>query len=213
MAADVVGLMDFLELDRATIAGMSMGGMIAQIAAAEYPDRVSSLGIIMSTTGQALLPTPTLPAFAALMKLFRWPINNGSATEYFGDTLRFFKSVRSSDYWISDSELEDSLDQMFARSANDPEAVRRQFLAAFGAGDIRAYSRAITAKTVVIHGASDPLMRPGAGKAGARCIKGSRLEVIPGMGHHLHPELWDRVISSLHENAASSRSVQERLPI
>jgi pimeloyl-ACP methyl ester carboxylesterase len=161
MAADVVGLMDFLELDRATIAGMSMGGMIAQIAAAEYPDRVSSLGIIMSTTGQALLLTPTLPAFAALMKLFRWPINNGSATEYFGDTLRFFKSIRSSDYWISDSELEDSLDQMFARSANDPEAVRRQFLAAFGAGDIRAYSRAITVKTVVIHGASDPLIRPG----------------------------------------------------
>jgi pimeloyl-ACP methyl ester carboxylesterase len=144
------------------------------------------------------------------MNLFKWPISSGSAREYFCDTLRFFKSIRGAGYRVSDSELEDALRRMFARSANDPEAVHRQFMAAFGAGDIRAYSRAITAKTVVIHGASDPLMRPAAGKA-AGCIKGSRLEVIPGMGHYLHPELWDRVTGSLHENADSSRRVKERM--
>lgn len=163
----------------------------------------------MSTTNQPLLPTPTLAAFTALMKLFKWPIKNGSASEYFGGTLRFFKSIGGADYRVSDNIFEDALRRMFARSANEPEAVHRQFMAAFGAGDIRAYSCAITAKTVVIHGASDSLVRPAAGKALARCIKGSRLQVSPGMGHFLHPELWDRVAGSLHRNAASSRLVKE----
>ena len=51
MAADTVGLLDALGLDSAHLVGASMGGMIAQTAAIEHPDRVRSLTSIMSTTG------------------------------------------------------------------------------------------------------------------------------------------------------------------
>ncbi|MDG1312034.1 MAG: alpha/beta hydrolase [Porticoccaceae bacterium] len=59
MAADAVGLMDALGYQDGHIIGTSMGGMIAQIVAAKYPERTRSLISIMSTTGARHLPPPT----------------------------------------------------------------------------------------------------------------------------------------------------------
>ncbi|MCZ6619621.1 MAG: alpha/beta hydrolase [Gammaproteobacteria bacterium] len=58
MAMDSVALMDALNITDAHIVGASMGGMIAQIIAAEHPERVRSLVSIMSTTGAPHLPSP-----------------------------------------------------------------------------------------------------------------------------------------------------------
>ncbi len=66
MAADAVGLLDALRVDRAHIVGASMGGMIAQLVAAEHPRRTKSLVSIMSTTGRRDLPQPKPEAMVAL---------------------------------------------------------------------------------------------------------------------------------------------------
>ena len=52
LAADAVGLLDHLGIERAHLVGVSMGGMIVQTVAIEHPDRVASLISIMSTTGR-----------------------------------------------------------------------------------------------------------------------------------------------------------------
>jgi pimeloyl-ACP methyl ester carboxylesterase len=52
MAADVVGLLDFLKIDRAHIFGVSLGGMIAQVMTIEHPTRVSTLISVMSMPGE-----------------------------------------------------------------------------------------------------------------------------------------------------------------
>ena len=61
MAADAIGLLDHLGIDRAHIVGASMGGMIVQTMAIEHPDRVRTLTSIMSMTGEpeyATMPEP-----------------------------------------------------------------------------------------------------------------------------------------------------------
>jgi pimeloyl-ACP methyl ester carboxylesterase len=69
MSADAVGLMDALNYDDAHVIGFSMGGMIAQSVAAQYPSRVRSLISVMSTTGAKHLPPPTKEATTALTTL------------------------------------------------------------------------------------------------------------------------------------------------
>ena len=59
MAADAVGLLDALDIDRAHVVGMSMGGMIGQQAAISFPERVASLVSVMSTTGNRRVGQPT----------------------------------------------------------------------------------------------------------------------------------------------------------
>ena len=69
MATDTVALMDALEYQDAHIIGTSMGGMIAQVVAAQYPQRTRSLVSIMSSTGARHLPSPTRQAEGNLREL------------------------------------------------------------------------------------------------------------------------------------------------
>jgi pimeloyl-ACP methyl ester carboxylesterase len=71
MAADTVGLLDALQIEKAHIVGASMGGMIAQQVAAKYPERVRSLVSIMSTSGDRSLPPATRDAQRALFRAAR----------------------------------------------------------------------------------------------------------------------------------------------
>tara|TARA_Y100000766_G_scaffold270098_1_gene267693 strand:+ start:1476 stop:2399 length:924 start_codon:yes stop_codon:yes gene_type:complete len=69
MGDDITGLMDIVGYDEAHIVGASMGGMIAQIVAAEYPKKTRSLISIMSTTNAPHLPPPTDEAEMRLRNL------------------------------------------------------------------------------------------------------------------------------------------------
>src|SRR3546814_7664146 len=66
MAADGIGLLDHLGIDRAHIVGVSMGGMISQHIVARYPERVLSLTSVMSTTGNRRLPRALKEAMRVL---------------------------------------------------------------------------------------------------------------------------------------------------
>jgi len=68
MAADAIGLLDALSIDRAHVVGRSMGGMIAQLMASDYPQRVLSLTSIMSSTGNPNLPSAAPDVMAMLTK-------------------------------------------------------------------------------------------------------------------------------------------------
>ena len=70
---------------------------------------------------------------------------------------------------------------------HEPAGVARQAAAIFTQRDRTADLARLRVPTLVLHGASDPLIGVSGGEATARAIPGSRLVVVPGMGHDLPP--------------------------
>ena len=67
MADDVIGLLDALGIESAHVVGLSMGGMIGQIMAAKFSERIHTLTSIMSSTGDPGLPPPKPDAISVLV--------------------------------------------------------------------------------------------------------------------------------------------------
>lgn len=107
--------------------------------------------------------------------------------------------IGSPRYPTPHEQLLDEAAESYDRSYH-PLGIAHQFSAILGTGSLLHYDRRIVAPTVVIHGRSDKLMRPYAGRAVARAIVGARLVIVDGMGHDLPAQLWDRVIGELRKN-------------
>ena len=101
MARDAIGLMGALGIDRAHIVGASMGGMIAQIVAADYPERVKSLVSLMSTSGNPILPGPSPRVLQNLLR----PRPRRDTARGIAQTVEFLRLIGSPGYPTSDSEL------------------------------------------------------------------------------------------------------------
>jgi pimeloyl-ACP methyl ester carboxylesterase len=200
MAADSVGVMDALGITRGHIVGASMGGMIGQIVAAEHADRTRSLVSIMSSSGDVHLPSTNTNILMPLLMPFSGLFGHEHAVRRSMETLR---SIGSPGYPIPDEELRAKVERSFARSHYPPGFVH-QILAIAASGSRVKMLRRITAPTLVIHGADDPLIPAAAGKHTAENIPGARLQVIPGMGHDLPPGLIPILVDAIAEHCRAA---------
>lgn len=203
MAADAAALLDALEIERAHIVGMSMGGMIAQELAARYPHKALSLVSIMSTTGNPDLSRATPEAAARLTG--RPPAEAGleGAIEYALESARINGSPG---YPFDEDEVRARLRHDAERSLY-PVGVARQYAAVLASGDRRASVATIACPTVVLHGADDPLVPVDGGEDTARTIPGAELRIIPGMGHDLPKALIPTFLEAIEAAAARARQV------
>jgi pimeloyl-ACP methyl ester carboxylesterase len=199
MADDAAALLDHLGIDDAHIVGGSMGGMIAQIFAARFPQRTRTLGIIFSSNNQAFLPPP---GYKQLRALLQRPADS-TQEAIVANLVRVGKIIGSPGYPQSDDKLRADAIESYER-AYYPAGIARHFAAVLGSGSLLRYDRQVTAPTVVIHGRADKLMRPSGGRAIAHAIKGARLVLIDGMAHDLPEALWDEVVSELKTNFAEA---------
>lgn len=196
MAADAVGLMNTLGVERAHIVGASMGGMIAQIIAAKYPQRVRSLNILFSSNNQPFLPPPHP---GALLPLIKGPGAKAPRDTLLDHSVKVFSRIGSPGYPTPPDEIRRFAGELMDRSFH-PAGVKRHFLAVMGTGNLRPLARQIKAPTLVVHGKSDKLVRPAGGKAIARSIPGARLELVDGMGHDIPKALVSHLAALFAHN-------------
>ena len=201
MATDAVGLLDALGIDRAHIVGASMGGMIAQLVAADYPERTLSLTSIMSSTGNPSLPPATPEAMGVLMS--RPQGADLDALIEFG--VRAARVIGSPAFPADETVLRARVRRDVERS-NYPAGFARQMAAIYASGDRRAKLARITAPTTVIHGTADPLVPVDGGRDTAANIKGAELVEIDGMGHDLPLALIDRIADAVAAAAARAKT-------
>ncbi len=196
MARDTAGLIDALELEPVHAVGVSMGGMIAQTLAAQYPERVRSLVSMMSTTGARGQGRPA-PSTLRMM-LSPVPKDEDGATERF---VRMFRHVGSRGFPFDEEEARDRARQAYRRAFH-PAGTARQMAAIIKSGDRTAELAHIMAPTLVVHGDHDPMVNPSGGRATAEAIPGARLQTIVGMGHDLPDGALEQIAELLLDHAA-----------
>lgn len=168
LGADLLALLDDLGVDRASLAGVSIGGMIAMWVAAHAPERVD--GLIVTTTSARLEPPTGYDRRAQLV------LAEGMGA-------------------VADAVVARWLTPPFAarepRLVEDLRAMVRSVTPVGYAGcclaidrmDLREELRAITAPALAIAAADDPAIPPAHVEAIARSVRGCRLVTIPGAAH------------------------------
>ena len=205
MAHDTVGLLDALELPRAHVVGASMGGMIAQIVAAKHPQRVDSLTLIMSTSGNPRLPQARLDL---QLRLVRRPLA-GDRETLIRHSMDLWRAIGSPQFPAGDEVLRAKVERSYDRSSYR-HGLARQTLAIIASGSRVALLKRIEAPTLVIHGAEDPLVPVAAGHDLAQHIPGARLSIIPGMGHDLPAPLLPTFSQLIVQHAKEAEHARRR---
>ena len=193
MAADAAGLLDALGIERAHIVGASMGGMIAQLVAADHPHKTLSLTSIMSSTGNPNLPRATPEAMARLNTPA--PDPNKDLEGFLASAVEGAK-VMASRYPPDEGAVRAQSLADFKRSYY-PVGFQRQYAGVIASPDRRPKLKTITAPTVVIHGDADPLVPVEGGRDTAANIPGAELIVVPGVGHEMPAAVLDVFVDGI----------------
>jgi pimeloyl-ACP methyl ester carboxylesterase len=192
MANDGVGLLDALGIARAHIVGVSMGGMIAQIIAADHPDRALGLVSIMSSSGRPGLPPGKPEAFMALMM----PPANGARETVIQQIMQSRRIIGSPGFPEDEAILRQQVEASYDRCYY-PQGMARQTAAILKSGSRVERLERIRVPSLVIHGLDDPLVPVEAGKDTAATIPGAQLQLVPGMGHGLESGLETRIADAI----------------
>ncbi|MFC5828924.1 alpha/beta fold hydrolase [Nonomuraea insulae] len=181
LAADTIGLLDALDLASAHVVGASLGGMIAQTVAIEYPGRVRTLTSIMSTTGDRMVPPPRPEGAQAMTgpppttrELYVERMVGGARANAVESDLEAVRAV-----------AERAWDRGWSLSS-----MLRQAASVIGSGDRTEKLGRLDVLTLVIHGAADTAADAGGGRATAEAVPGAEFLLVEGMGHNFPPHTW-----------------------
>jgi pimeloyl-ACP methyl ester carboxylesterase len=192
MADDAVGLLDALKIDKAHLCGISMGGAIAQTIAYRHHSRVRSMTQVYATTGNPQLPQPK-PEILDLLLTPPPP----EREDYVNYMLKLYRTIAGPGFPFDEDWHRNLARRSYDRAYYGPGKAR-QFLAVLAHGNRKPFLASITAPTLVIHGADDPLVPVSGGIDSAEAIPGAELMVIEGMGHDLpHGSAWPRIVEAV----------------
>ena len=201
MANDAVMLIDYLNIKKSHVIGMSMGGMISQILVANYPERFHSYTQIASMVST---PNPTNgPSFKVIRLLQERAFKNATKEERIDRAVRLVSTIGMKGYNYNTEEFKDEVGQSIDRSKDDTGFIR-QMAAILGTRDRIQKVNNIKIPTLIIHGDIDPLVKPKNAFHSHKLIPNSKLLMIENMGHLIEEPVFnkfkDELIQHLDKN-------------
>jgi len=197
MADDAAGLLRSLNIEKAHVMGVSMGGMIAQEIAIRHPEMVLSLCSIMSNTGDRKNGGI---AASLIPKMLR---DEAPTRENAVDlAVETFRSISGPHF---DADEYRVVASAAVERSFTPGGVARQTAAIAASRDRTPLLAAVTVPTLVIHGLQDRLVKPSGGEATASAIPSARLLAFPDMAHDLPRPRWQEMCDAIIANTRRAR--------
>ena len=189
MADDVMRVLDHLGVPAAHVVGHSMGGIIAQTAALDHPDRILSLGLISTIPGRderyILHPAPDL---GVPQRYTREQVVEG--------TREYARPVPGARYPLDQEWLVWAAGEAYDRGYA-PDGFTRQWAALYRAPERLERLRGVTVPALVLHGRDDDVLHWSAAVDIAQAMPRAELQVHPGMGHLIPRELWPELVAGI----------------
>ena len=189
MAADGFAILDALDVAKAHVLGVSMGGMIVQQMAIERPERVADDDVGDEQHGRRRIPqeqSSRVGDFArAPSSRSRWVRFSSGSTGYASGEP---PSSRT-------SHTGAPMQPKPSTEAACLAAAPRQYAAVMDSGSRAEGLRNLRVPTLVIHGDRDTVIDQIGGRRTAELIPNARFELIEGMGHDYPPQLWGRWVA------------------
>ncbi|HEX2681364.1 MAG TPA: alpha/beta hydrolase [Candidatus Dormibacteraeota bacterium] len=202
MADDSLGLLDHLEVERAHLLGLSLGGMIGQLLALRHPERV--LSVVAALSGPPGRPAH-LPASEVVEALLRRP--SIDFEDRVTDAVKLRRALAGDGSGFDAQDARRRAAAQIARSYR-PAGTMRQAAAVLGTPNRLQDLGHIELPTMIVHGELDPLVPFASARAAAEAIANSTFVGIAGLGHDLPAgvalDLIER-ISEFHSPLALSR--------
>lgn len=188
-ARDVVSVLDYLKIDKAIVAGLSYGSLVAQHLAINHGNRISKL-LLISTFAHK---TPYYDA----IELSWW-----RALEFGGYNLMLdimLPSVLSENYFLNPLIPIDLMKQTRQEANEDKQALFKLMRATKERIDYRPELKKITVPTIVIQGEKDLLLPVHMAGEVAKAIPNSQFKVIPHVGHTLNLEAVPQMAKTMKD--------------
>ncbi len=195
LVADAVGVLDAYDLDKAHVAGASMGGMICQGLCIHHADRLKSTTLIMSSPlsggggdapelGTEDLAGPSEEWMVEVMALNLRPAE--SREEQIQKRIEIFQKLAGSVEPFDTAKqrliAEPEVDRAINLDAMNNHGIA---IAMSSPVDRRPQLRQVSVPTLVIHGTEDPILPYPHGVALAETIPGAELLTLEGAGHEM----------------------------
>ena len=191
MADDAISVLDKLNIDKAHILGISMGGMIAQIIASSYPDKTKTFTLIAST---ASTPSPLNGPTRKVRKLLMNRTKNPNATidERVNRTRKIIDEIGYQGIDLNTDESYEEVSSSIQRGGTNDTGFGRQLTAILGSENRLNKVKSIQAPTLIIHGKDDPLIKVKNAYKTNKLIDNSNLIIISDMRHLIEVPVFNQ---------------------
>ena len=191
MADDAISVLNTLNIDKAHILGISMGGMIAQIIASSYPDKTKTFTLIAST---ASTPSPLNGPTRKVRKLLMNRTKNPNATidERVNRTRKIIGEIGYQGIDINTDEFYEEVSSSIQRGGTNDTGFGRQLTAILGSENRLNKVKSIQAPTLIIHGKDDPLIKVKNAYKTNKLIDNSNLIIISDMRHLIEVPVFNQ---------------------
>lgn len=206
MATDTAGLLDYLNIPKAHIIGVSMGGMIAQELSLAFPDKVLSLTSIMSSgyvSSPALVPFKqklfmlSLPFLLKRIHIKHKMIEPEVSVDSFVEMYRRLAGKRFT--YDAPHFRKVFTEGIEIRKGQNPKGLYQQYCAIVASGSRLKFLHTIKVPTLIMHGTDDPLIPHIHSKIYAPLILQAKLVLLEGIGHELPkgilPQVHDEILA------------------